>query len=131
MDEKEITEIVIRRGWRKLGIAKVPSWVDTLNQEGIEFVQGKIKNFWVKDSEKVFGEPPSDQVQKLIDELTKKPFEAPQGTNKDVDSTKLPEKKNIASTDVSDAILPDIFSPALLEKWRKMKNALLVHYVNP
>lgn len=90
----------------KLSMSKVDTWIDKGHQEGIEFQAGKIKPFWVKSGDRIYGEPPSDQFLKIINSI--------------ISSETEKISKEIQKTECNEAIIPETFSTALIEKWQKM-----------
>lgn len=109
-----INEIVKGR-LTKLSISKVDTWIDKNHQEGIEFQAGKLKSFWAKDGERKYGEPASEQIQSILKAILS--FESDTKNEKD----ELPASKEVQRTECVDVILPDTFTPSILEKWEKMK----------
>ncbi len=121
--EQEITNIVRDNGGSKIGVSRFPSWLNKIKQEGVQIELGKIRTFWVKDEQKVYGEAPSQSWQKVIDEIkdTQKP--------EMVKQEKVPQQNE--STEIADrfvpevipekiGIIPNTLTVPLLEKWKKM-----------
>lgn len=99
----------------KLSISKIDTWIDKGHQEGIEFQAGKIKPFWIRNAERIYGEPPSEAFLKTINTITS--FESDKIDNTNIAS----DSKEIQKTECIDAVLPETFSIELFEKWGKMK----------
>lgn len=54
-------------GLRQNKMSQVPTWTDQQNQEGIECKNGTIFPFWIREFERVYGEIPSEKIQKVIE----------------------------------------------------------------
>jgi hypothetical protein len=125
--ENEITTIVKKHGGKHLQFGNIPSWMDKVNQEGIELIGGKIRPFWYKELERVYNEPVSDQWQKVINEVTntdKAKVDEP--NQKEERPTEKTEKKKeqlpvtTETKETNNALIPEVLTIPLLDKWRKM-----------
>lgn len=122
---EDVNKICSEKGMTKMSISTYPTWVDSNRQEGIEFRDGKIVSFWIKDAQRIYGEPASDHITHLIEALEnfkkeKKEEEKPKEPEKK--DVKLKEKElhnEVIKTDEI-ALLPDFLTPALMTKWAKM-----------
>lgn len=112
--EEIISNICISRGLKKLGISKFPTWIDKNHQEGIEFVGGILRSFWVKDGMRIMDEPASDFITKTISEI-----QNIQPEKKEEKAKQEPEN-NIVKPETDNAELPEVITPAILSKWAKM-----------
>ena len=120
--EKLISEITFIQGWtyNNKNVSN-PFWIDNIKTEGLQLKQGKLISFWVKDGEKVFGQPPSEQVNTVIDEIYIKSHELPQ-IFQDKESNNPILKLGIVNN------LPDIYCgkriiiPSDIEELKKMSD---------
>lgn len=102
--EKQVDDIVQGK-LTKLSVSSLPCWINKTRTEGLQLSNGILTSFWVRGSEKVFGQTASQDIQQIIDSI----------------KSEKSENKDIQTTCVDDAILPETFSPPLIEKWQKMK----------
>lgn len=91
----------------------VPTYVNKIEQEGIEINGQNIRTFWFKDLERIYGEAPSQIFQKFVDEITEQKTEETKREKND-------EVKEVLSNPIG-TLLPDFLTSKLLEAWSKMK----------
>lgn len=104
----EITEIVKRHGGSQSQFAANPTWFNKEKQEGFDIIMGVVRSFFVKDSERIYGEAPSQPWQAVIDEV----MSAPEKKTEQISATAAPGHEGI---------VPDTLTKALIEKWAGMK----------
>jgi len=109
--EKQMDFIARERDWLKLTTAKKPTWVDKTRTEGVEIQGNRLVSFWVKDGERVYDEPPSQQVQSILDGLNPKP----EPKSKPKQESKPEPKQDVTNTPKK-AIMPDVIPRALFDK---------------
>lgn len=67
IDIKVIEGLCTAKGLTRIALSVNPSWIDKTNKlEGVELRNGMISSFWVKDMERVYGEPASDFITNAI-----------------------------------------------------------------
>lgn len=128
INEGLINEVVAGK-LTKLSISKLPTWVDKSHTEGVELNAGKIISFWIKDGERVFGQPATEAIQKIIEEINiigvesneKREENKGKPENKTENIKNTQDLKSVQNTECTDAVIPETFSPALIDKWSKMK----------
>lgn len=115
----EVRDIMKERDMRELRIANIPTWIDKGQTEGIaiDFRNNVVRTFWVKDGERVLGEPASDKITKTVETIKNKgnteTKETKQEVPETVDTEKVIEK-------VNGVLVPETMNLLLLEKWKKM-----------
>lgn len=82
---EETNKICIDNGLNQLKMSKVLTWVDKSNTEGIEIQKDKIVSFWVRDFQRVYGEIPSEKIQKVVREID--------GVNNNTETKQEPPKE--------------------------------------
>ncbi len=119
--EKIMTEICKSRGMIKMFISTRPTWVTKDKKEGIELETGILKPFWNIAGERNYEEPTSEPVLKTIELIKLADSETKDVKPKGKEKEEQKETENaIVKPDITDAILPDIITPALMSKWAKM-----------
>lgn len=66
ISEKLIDDICANRSYTKLQISKFPTWISKHKDEGIEYISGSLKAFWIVSGEKNYNEPSSDETKSTI-----------------------------------------------------------------
>lgn len=129
---EEITTIVEKAGGYKLNVAKYPTWISENKDEGIQLEARKIKPFWVRYMQRVFGEPCSEVWQKVIDEIAgipKPKLDIPINETLHLKKEEVPQQNDkteqlpaaAGAKPESVGIIPDSLTMPLMEKWSKMK----------
>lgn len=133
--EELVNKICTKNNMRKLKISKNPTWITADSIEGIELNSGKVITFTVACGERVYGGAGTVEINRIINDILKGDTIGDLDGNKESTETKDKkdepeqnktsienfEKKEVESQYVSSpAILPDIFTSALLSKWAKM-----------
>ena len=123
ISEKDANEVLMKSGYMKLKVSKFDTWIEqNLKQEGFELVQGKIKSFWIKEGQRIYGEPCSDPVTKVYQTLMSL-GENKEGKTKEssLPETKMEKKEDTKKeTEKSVAIMPENIEYPVYQKWQKM-----------
>lgn len=93
MNEEKVNEICLKHGFTKLKISKIPSWIDKLGLEGIEYNGFEVTPFWSVDGERVYEQATGEKIDRVLEEL---------------DNKKHIEKNDIKETEIKPEIKPDI-----------------------
>ncbi len=124
--EEIVNRVCIARGMKKMTISKIPTWIDSQMQEGLEYHQitKDIKPFWVVAGTRNYEEPTGVSILKTIEliKVENIEIEKPKEERKE-EEPKEPEKQTdiIPESSNGNAELPEFFTDKLLEKWSKMK----------
>jgi hypothetical protein len=118
MNEQQIETILLKHtqafgkpAFKKLGISRVPCWIDAQKQEGVEFVNGSIKSFWIVDNERNYEEPASALILSVLKEVNSSIIDKQELNSHD---------NNSIVDDGNTTLLPQFLTEPLLEKWAKM-----------
>lgn len=112
----EVRKIMVEREMRELKFSQTPSWIDKNNTEGVivDFSTKSIISFWVRDGERVMGEPASEKIVKTIEILKNEKTEEPKAQTQDI--AKL-APHTIESNRV--VMLPTVITKELIDAYKQ------------
>ncbi len=116
VNESVVNKICMSRGMTKMSISTNPTWIDKEHKEGIELQAGILKPFWIVAGTRDYNEPTGEIMLKTISLINEANSKEPAKKEEE------PKKKTeiVQPDNITDTILPDIITPALMSKWAKM-----------
>lgn len=118
---KQISEKLAKFNFFPLKISKNPTWVNSAMQNGIESVLGQIKTFKIEMGERIYERDMETITKEAIAEVFSKKEENREEAKQEEEAPRQIEQAMLpVARKENVGILPDFFTEALMEKWKKL-----------